>query len=211
MQKKRISLIIVNLMALLLFAAMWLSVWLEASLTEIDQWISAHMFHLRIEWLNVVVKGITDMNSFAGAALFSAVVISVFIWKRWYRDIWFYLVVTFGATALFAGIKAVVGRMRPDAAIIEAGGFSFPSGHTTMATAMAFALYFILRKKTKNREMHALLFVMALGWSLLIASTRLYLGVHWFTDVLGGFGLGLWWVTLVELFWREKQGSAPNE
>ncbi len=211
MKKKRISLIIVNLMALLFFAAMWLSVWLEASLTEIDRWISVHMFHMRIEWLNVVVKGITDMNSFAGAALFSAVVISLFIWKRWYRDIWFYLVVTFGATALFAGIKAVVGRMRPDAAIIETGGFSFPSGHTTMATAMAFALYFILRKKTKNRAMHALLFVKALGWSLLIASTRLYLGVHWFTDVLGGFGLGLWWVTLIELFCGEKQRSAPNE
>ena len=200
-------LVAVNLMAFVLFVLMLLSVLNQSAFLVLDEWISMHIPHIRMQWLDPLVVWVTDMNGIKGAVLFSVFVTGVFIWKRWYSDIWFYLVVSLGATGLFAGIKSLVERTRPDISIIEVGGFSFPSGHTTMATAMAFSLYFILSDKTDKREVRAALFIMALGWSLIIASTRIYLGVHWFSDVVGGFGLGLWWVTLVKLVWGARKTS----
>jgi len=204
MVQKNNILIPVNLLALFLFSGMLVSVWYGTDLMEIDRWISCHMFNMRMEWLSPLVKWVTDLNGFLGAAVFSLTVAAVFVRKQWYQEIGFYLASTLGAAGLFSGVKYIVKRARPDMAIIEAGGFSFPSGHTTMATAMAFALYFILKEKTENREIHILLLAMAAGWSVLIASTRIYLGVHWFTDVLGGFGLGLWWVTLLKMLYAAR-------
>ncbi len=165
------------------------------------------MHLLREPCFDPIVKMITDINGIFGAAIFSVLVVVLFAWLKWYRDIVFYLSVTLGATGVFVLIKQLVVRSRPESAIIEIGGYSFPSGHTTMATAMAFALYFILSEKTQNRTVKACLFLIALGWSLLIASTRLYLGVHWFSDVVGGFGLGLFWVTAVGLLFPMKPYS----
>ena len=195
---------VVNLFALTLFAVMWWSVTHDAWLLTIDEQVRSMIPSLRIEGMDGVVKMLTDMNGFVGAALFFVVVVILFWYKRWYRAIWFYAVTTFGATGLFAIVKFMVARTRPEGAIIEMGGYSFPSGHTTMAVAMAFGLYFILKERTTQTAIAVVLFVAALGWALLIASTRLYLGVHWFTDVVGGFGLGLWWVTLVWILWRKR-------
>ncbi|MCF6207285.1 MAG: phosphatase PAP2 family protein, partial [Sulfurovum sp.] len=190
MQKEAKTLLVVNLSALVLFVMMFVTVRNEAWLTELDSWVSTHMHLVRIEWFTPVVKWVTDVNGLIGATLFSVIVIAFFARRRWYADIGFFILATAGATGLFALVKMLVGRVRPDAAIIEVGGYSFPSGHTTMATAMAFALYFILSEKTQERCLRSLLFLLAFGWAVLIASTRLYLGVHWFTDVMGGFGLG---------------------
>ncbi len=195
---------VVNLFALMLFAVMWWSVTHDAWLLVIDECVRNRMPSLRIESMDALVKMLTDMNGFVGAALFFFGAIIFFWQKRWYRAIGFYAVATLGATGLFAIVKFMVARTRPEGAIIEMGGYSFPSGHTTMAAAMAFGLYVVLKERTGRMVMAVVLFVAALGWALLIASTRLYLGVHWFTDVAGGFGLGLWWVTLVRIVWGKR-------
>jgi len=203
MRKKRGILWFVNLAALMLFLVMLFTVLNDVWLIDVDAYVNRYMHQIRLVWLTPLVHLLTDMNGFVGAALFSAVVIAFFLGRRWYRETGFFLLTTLGATVLFAGVKYMVARARPEAAMIELGGYSFPSGHTTMATAMAFALYFTLSQKCSNGWFKSLLFFTALGWSVLIALTRLYLGVHWFTDVVGGFGLGLWWVTLIRLFWKE--------
>ncbi len=196
--------VIANLFGLSLFAVMLVNVVYDGRLLMLDAWISGHMHLLREPWFDPIVKMITDINGIFGAAIFSVLVVVLFAWLKWYRDIVFYLSVTLGATGVFVLVKQLVVRSRPESAIVEIGGYSFPSGHTTMATAMAFALYFILSGKTQNRTVKACLFLIALGWSLLIALTRLYLGVHWFSDVIGGFGLGLFWVTAVGMLFSPK-------
>ena len=195
--KRRI--VFANIFGLLLFGTMLTGVLEQSSLLTIDTWISEHMHFVRQVWLDPIVKIITDINGLLGAALFSVAVVSLLVWKREYRNAAFYLAVVLGATSLFVFVKQLVVRSRPESAIIEIGGYSFPSGHTTMATAMAFGLYFIFSQKATSRTVKICLFSLALGWSILIASTRLYLGVHWFSDVVGGFGLGLFWVTAVRL------------
>ena len=195
---------VVNLFALTLFAVMWWSVTHDAWLLTIDDQVCSMMPSLRMEGMDGLVKMLTDMNGFVGATLFFTAVVILFWYKRWYRAIGFYTVSTLGATGLFVIVKFMLARSRPEGAIIEMGGYSFPSGHTTMATAMAFGLYVVLKERSGRTAMAVVLFVAALGWALLIASTRLYLGVHWFTDVVGGFGLGLWWVTLVRMVWGKR-------
>ena len=204
MSKHRYTFFAVMIFALALFVAMLLLVWITDHAPEVDGWVHGIMVQWRMDTMVPFVKALTDMNSFAGALLFSLPVVGLFAWKRWYSDIAYFLTATLGATVLFIAVKLTVGRMRPEASVLEAGGYSFPSGHTTMATAMAFALYFVLREKTGSKRLRGLLCCLALGWAVLIGWSRLYLGVHWFTDVVGGFGLGLFWVTMVRLLWPQK-------
>jgi undecaprenyl-diphosphatase len=199
----------IHLSALLLFAVMLVSVLNHFFLTEAaDRWVAEQAAHLRTAWLTPVVVAVTDLNSLRAAGVFSLFVSGVFWLKGWYRDIGFYLVSTAGSILLFGGIKALVARTRPPVSVLETGGYAFPSGHTTMAAAMAFALYFVLKERRAGRMLHRMLFWTALGWVVLIASTRLYLGVHWLTDVLGGLGLGIGWVTFARLVWCRGQKTA---
>jgi undecaprenyl-diphosphatase len=201
MQKNRKRLLVVNLFALILFLVMWYGVvHQQASLLEVDHWINSRMDILRNEAWIPLVKMLTDVNGLIGATLFSLGVTAFFLWKRWFKETAFFLLATVGASILFALVKSVVQRGRPVSSVLDVSGYSFPSGHTTMATAMAFALYMVLQEKTTLLYVKIWLFTVALGWSLVIAWTRLYLDVHWFTDVIGGFGLGLFWVTFLKCF-----------
>jgi undecaprenyl-diphosphatase len=104
-------------------------------------------------------------------------------------------------------IKLLVERARPVLKIINEQGFSFPSGHSTMSMAMALSLYFIFADSISSRAGRIVLLVVALLWPILIAFTRVYLNVHWLSDTLAGFSLGIFWVTLVLLFypyWSHK-------
>jgi undecaprenyl-diphosphatase len=201
MQKNRKRLLVVNLFALILFLVMWYGVvHQQASFLEADHWINSRMDILRNEAWIPLVKMLTDVNGLIGATLFSLGVTAFFLWKRWFKETAFFLLATVGASILFALVKSVVERGRPVSSVLDVSGYSFPSGHTTMATAMAFALYMVLQEKTTLLYVKIWLFAVALGWSLVIAWTRLYLDVHWFTDVIGGFGLGLFWVTFLKRF-----------
>ncbi len=201
MQVKRIM--VFNLFGLVLFGLMFASVHYGVGIIDLDHYVHTQMQQLRQPWLTEIMTIVTHMNDLQNALLFSLCMVVLFLWLKWYKESLFFVTVTLCAAALFGLIKQAVQRMRPDAAVIEVGGYSFPSGHTTMATAMAFALYFILAEHTQAHK--TVLFLAALLWAGLIASTRLYLGVHWLSDVLGGFGLGLFWVTTVKLVYVSVQ------
>ena len=102
--------------------------------------------------------------------------------------------VFFTSTILVAGIlikllKAVFHRARPLNILIQETGYSFPSGHATIAVVFFGGLTFLLLKDRKQKIKLPLI-LSTVTITLISGFTRLYLRVHWFTDVLAGFILG---------------------
>ncbi len=102
------------------------------------------------------------------------------------------------ATAATAGIvltvlKLLVGRERPSFVkhIDLAAGLSFPSGHTLIAAVLYPTLGMLVASNLRGRHLKIFVFVVAALLALMVGFTRVYIGVHYPTDVLGGWCLGI--------------------
>jgi membrane-associated phospholipid phosphatase len=96
-------------------------------------------------------------------------------------------------------IKLLVDRARP--AIDQLTGFassSFPSGHATAAAAGLAACAFLLGRR-RSAVTKARLAALAAGLAASVAATRVFLGVHWFTDVLAGIAVGWAWLAVCSI------------
>lgn len=145
-------------------------------------------------WLPLLVH-FTDIG---GASVMVPIALCAFIYlalgRRWPKALWLLATIA-GGRILIELAKAVCDRPRPPIAerLVAVNNASFPSSHAagTMLTLCALCILFGLRAKGWAA---AILFALAIGLS------RVALGVHWPSDVLGGWGLGLLWVGLLARF-----------
>lgn len=122
---------------------------------------------------------------------------------RW-QPLIFVAVSLAGAFVLNKLIKVAVARPRPAAvALVDVDGYGFPSGHSTAATAAWLALALALGAGTPRWGPKVALVGAALVVAGLVGLSRVYLGVHEPTDVLGGWSLGALWVVTVRLIDNE--------
>ena len=111
----------------------------------------------------------------------------------------FLAVVMIGQTILFNVIKVIVDRTRPDIDRLTGfSGASFPSGHAA-TTAATFASAALLLGYSRSRAGRAVLMGIAGGIAVAVAESRVFLGVHWLTDVIGGLILGWAWFAVVSI------------
>ena len=111
----------------------------------------------------------------------------------------FMVLVVGGQFALSNGIKYIVERARPDVSRLTGfAGTSFPSGHSTAASATFAAIALILTRNRSRRSKIAGASIAA-GIAVTVAATRVFLGVHWFTDVIAGLLLGWGWFVLCSI------------
>ncbi len=96
-------------------------------------------------------------------------------------------------------IKNIVTRIRPENAFILVKGYSFPSGHAVASTIFFTLLIYFFIVKVKSMIVREILVVLCVLSIILTAFSRVYLGVHWLSDVLAGIGFGLFWVTSIIL------------
>ena len=100
-----------------------------------------------------------------------------------------------GASGLSEITKLLVQRVRPEEfRLATAPGYSFPSGHALMATCLYGGLALLLWRRARRRRERAALFVGAVVLAISIGLSRVYLGVHYPTDVVGGWVGGLLWL-----------------
>lgn len=160
-----------------------------------DQVILSHAAQLRTLWLDRLFLFITDF----GSLYFLAPLTAVLAWllaRRGHPDEAWFLALSLGGASLVARLaKYLFQRARPDAYPHIAAlplDASFPSAHTVQITAFVFALCLIIRRLDAR----------AMGWfiavaapiAVMVALSRLYLQVHYPSDVIGGVVLALLWV-----------------
>jgi PAP2 superfamily protein len=144
------------------------------------------------------------------AAVCALVAVAFAVRGRW-RDGVVLFVVAGGGAALNAIMKAAFERPRPELwPRLPDQGFSFPSGHA-METTIVFGYFAYLIAREAPRRAGAAYLSAAVG-IVLIALSRLYLGVHWPSDVIGGIAMGYLWVwacvVLVPVLTRRRALSA---
>ena len=111
----------------------------------------------------------------------------------------FLIAVTIGQTLMSTQIKDLLDRVRPTAnPIAHTLGPSFPSGHTTGAAA-CFAAFALVLGRGRSRNVQSLLAGAAVFIAIAVAASRVLLGVHWLSDVIGGLALGWGWFALCSI------------
>lgn len=145
-------------------------------------------------WLEEAMRDITALGSFTvlGLVLIATVTHLIFSGKR--RTGVFVGFAVIGGTLLSTGLKILFDRPRPDVeAATRVFTSSFPSGHATVSAVVYLTLGLLLAEATKVGPLKAYYIGLGLVMTLIVGVSRVYLGVHFATDVIAGWSLGAAW------------------
>ena len=160
--------------------------------SEVTRWFVDHRTPTWTDAMRVV----TWLGSSAVVIpLAIVVVVALLIGRRRWLALFVALAVG-GASLLSVLAKDVIGRDRPpvDIRLQQSHSSAFPSGHSTQAAATYFALAIVVTVLSQSRALRAVTWTAATLIVFLVGVSRVYLGMHWATDVLGGWLLGSLWV-----------------
>jgi membrane-associated phospholipid phosphatase len=184
-----------------------------------DQIIQTWFGHERQPAMTVLLSAATSLGSTAGLGVIVGVVTAILFLRKERASAIFVIVTAVTGALLNLGLKAIFARARPDLtfAITTSRYYSFPSGHAMGSFISLGALaYIALRQKwpwsTKTATLATILTLI-----VLVGLSRVYLGVHWASDIVGGWSAGTVWlsaaVVAFEMLLRLRQrrrGAAPT-
>lgn len=194
---------------LLLLAGVLIAVAYTGGFTGRDRAALAEASEARTPPLNAAVVGLTEVGNTVASALI-AIVVGGVLWWRGRRDEGLYLVATMATASLvFTVVKRLLERPRPPAQlqVIRETNESLPSGHATMSAVVLASIVIVFWPGLAVLG-RTVLTAVAVMWVGGIGATRIYLGVHWFSDVLAGWTLGLAWAFVgasVLFFWWARR------
>ncbi|HJX99132.1 MAG TPA: phosphatase PAP2 family protein [Chthoniobacterales bacterium] len=145
-----------------------------------------------------LLRGITEFGSSEWIAIVLSISVLFFIFKRWWPSLVTLVVAVPGGMLLNELVKILVHRHRPfeEGWMVDWSGYSFASGHTIGATLLYGQIALFLIPLIKSRRGRALLFFAATLVIVLVGFSRIALGAHYLTDVLGGMFFGMMWLTI---------------
>ncbi len=163
-----------------------------------DSPLSTFSIDHRSGWLTVVMTAATDLGSIVAAIVVAAVAIVLLLRARAPRSAVAVAVALGGELVIEYSTKMLVGRVRPQGHhLVVATSQSFPSGHAMYAAAFFGILIVLALRDTPRPSWARPAAVLLAVLTLLVGMSRVYLGVHWPTDVMGGWSFGAAWAAVV--------------
>ncbi|RCH54963.1 hypothetical protein DJ568_10845 [Mucilaginibacter hurinus] len=208
-RRKRILLYTVSLITLgFILLSVFVSLFPDST---IDRQFSEEVQEHRFPLLDIAMKIVSYPGYVYVAAPMALVTAMVFFVFRFKKEALFF-VLTLSSGAVSSAVKMLINRPRPHADVVrvieETRQQSFPSGHTQFYVIF-FGLMVIVMYNLKTVPLWLRLSaaLVSLGMIFTIPFSRIYLGAHWFTDVLGGFLLGLLCLLALAYFYLRKTGE----
>ncbi|MFP2900291.1 phosphatase PAP2 family protein [Corallococcus sp. 4LFB] len=163
-------------------------------------------------WLAETARDVTSLGGFPVLSLLTMAVCGFLLVARRYRTSLFVLGAIVGGWLLNALLKNLFHRPRPSVVphLTETLSTSFPSGHAMLSAITYLTLGALLAQFAEHRRVKVYLLSVALVLSVLVGCTRVYLGVHYPTDVLGGWVAGLAWALFVTVAARTVHRRSPS-
>ncbi len=164
----------------------------------VDQWVLNHVLYFRTPVVSHMMIILTQFGGWMVITIGSLIIMAYLLLKRRIDYLVSYVVAILGGNLLFLILKMGIHRVRPisEASLTGVEGWSFPSGHAVMSIMFyGIVTYFIVRsirswKPCVFTVMAALFVVCLIGFS------RIYLQVHYLSDVIAGYVGGLFWLTI---------------
>jgi membrane protein DedA with SNARE-associated domain/membrane-associated phospholipid phosphatase len=164
--------------------------------TRFDRWVYSALQSLRTPWGDRVMVLITSLGDLSTTLIFSGLAVGLLFWLRHTRAAYYLLAATgFGVIAPLL-LKAGLQIPRPPISPETLSGWSYPSAHVLRSMTI-YGFYTVMLARSLVQEWRWLPYSLSALIVVAVALSRLYLGVHWITDVLGSITLGLFWVALL--------------
>ncbi|MFY4776868.1 phosphatase PAP2 family protein [Metabacillus sp. RGM 3146] len=197
---------------LLIFVLLGLTTHTEM-VASIDRTFSLSMEAVRTPLLNKFIIGVTELGSIVIMLPFLLLVLLVFLYKRKVIESIFLSAAFITVRLLNWILKGLYERLRPSFhPLVHESTYSFPSGHAMNSTVFySFLCFLIIKMSPLSETANRAIAVFTALFILLIGFTRIYLGVHYLTDVLAGFAVGTAWVLILKklfykaYFYRNRQ------
>ncbi len=158
--------------------------------TNIDQVVGP-------EWLHEMVRDVTALGSFVMLGLIVAGVVIYLLMLRLKSEAVLVLISVLGGTLISTVLKMTYDRPRPDlVSMSHQFTASFPSGHAMLSAVTFLTLGALLSKLAPTRALRIFSFSSAIFLTLIVGVSRIYMGVHFPSDVLAGWCLGAAWALL---------------
>jgi len=184
------KLILTALICFLVFIFIITEILLPGFLVQIDLSINSFIPSIHNPSL-INISRVIDMLFDVIPIVFISLILSIFLWFRYSKkeSAFFALTMIFNAAVIYL-VKEVIQRARPLNSLLHIGDFAFPSGHSTTAVVFFGLLIYVVFLNNKSRIIKIISVLAGIFMMFLIGFSRIYLNMHWFSDVFGGFVLG---------------------
>jgi undecaprenyl-diphosphatase len=189
----------VTLVAVWVFAGITGDVVGKEELSSGDPPVASWLAEHRTGWLTRCMQTVTWLGSgWVTVPLLAAGALLLPLWRDRRRTLVLVAALSAGTAALVTVGKLLTVRPRPvvGEVLTAATGYAYPSGHSAQA-ATAYGVLALLVSVRVARGVKPLVWLVAATVVLLVGFSRMYLGVHWLTDVLAGYALGVGWLVVV--------------
>jgi undecaprenyl-diphosphatase len=175
---------------------------IEGDVSAVDSAILLTVAKNRTPWLTTVAVDVTALGSTTLVVLFSAFTLVVLLVLRDRLGALQLLAASGGAGILTLVTKNIIERIRPEEAqqLIVVSGFSYPSGHSLSTSALYLTIAIIASRFVQHSGAKAAIFMAVSAVLVMVGASRVYLGVHYATDVVSGISLGAAWALLLAGF-----------
>lgn len=163
-------------------------------------------------WLREMGRDVTALGGVAVLMLVTFAVAGYLLMIRKYHAMWLMLIATFGGLFISTALKRAIDRPRPSVSHYSyVYTSSFPSGHSMLSAVVYLTLGSMMTRLVPRRSEKIYCLTVALLLTFLVGVSRIYMGVHYPTDVLAGWCAGLVWAVLCWLATRYLQTRGAVE